>query len=69
MSPGVIRPGAGSPGAMSTPDGPTGLAATASASTEQSLEQERDAVGDHPDTGDLVPGDDAQSAPPPEGRG
>lgn len=54
---------------MSTPDGPTGLAATASASTEQSLEQERDAVGDHPDTGDLVPGDDAQSAPPPEGRG
>jgi hypothetical protein len=46
---------------MSTPEQPvSGLGATASESPEQSVEQERAVVGDHPDTGDLVPEDDAQ---------
>jgi hypothetical protein len=48
---------------MTAPDEPTGLAATASKSTAESVQEERDAVGDHPDTGGLVPPDDAQSAP------
>lgn len=49
---------------MTAPDAPTGLASTASRSGEESVQEEREAVGDHPDTGDLVPPDDAQSAPP-----
>lgn len=49
---------------MTAADEPTGLAATASESVEESVRKERDAVGDQPDTGDLVPPDDAQSAPP-----
>ncbi|HEU0103199.1 MAG TPA: hypothetical protein VFR07_12855 [Mycobacteriales bacterium] len=52
---------------MSAPDEPTGLAATASKSIEQSLQDEHEAVGEHPDTGGLVPQDDAQSAPPADG--
>ena len=48
---------------MSTPDEPPGLAAVAGRSIEESVAEEREAVGDHPDTGDLVPSDDAQSAP------
>ena len=51
---------------MSTPDASPGLAATARQSSEESVQQEREAVGDQPDSGDLVPQDDAQSAPPAE---
>ena len=47
---------------MSTPEEPTGLAAVAGQSIEESVAEEREAVGDQPDTGDLVPPDDAQSA-------
>ena len=36
------------------------VADVASEPAEESLEHERDAVGDEPDTGDLVPQDDAQ---------
>lgn len=50
---------------MSGPQEPTGLGATASESIEESVARERDAVGDAPDTGDLVPSEDAQSAPEP----
>jgi hypothetical protein len=50
---------------MTGPDEPDGLAATASKSIEQSVQEERQAVGDSPDDGDLVPPDHAQSAPPP----
>ena len=49
---------------MSSPLDPTALASTAGRSAEESVQDERDAVGDQPDTGDLVPQDDAQSAPP-----
>lgn len=49
---------------MTTPRESKGLAATASESIDESVQQEREAVGDQPDTGDLVPQDDAQSAPP-----
>ena len=49
-----------------TAPGPQGLAATAAKSTEESVREEREAVGDQPDTGGLVPPDDAQSAPPGE---
>ena len=48
---------------MSTPSESSGLAATASESPEESVQHEREAVGDQPDTGGLVPPDDAQSAP------
>ncbi len=44
------------------------LAATASESPEESIRREREAVGDAPDNGGLVPADDAQSAPPAEGQ-
>ncbi len=44
-------------------DEPMGLGATASRSIEESVADEREAVGDQPDTGDLVPSDDAQSVP------
>lgn len=55
---------------MSTPDAPLphSLADTARESPEQSVRREREAVGDHPDTGELVPTDDAQSAPAPNGQ-
>lgn len=43
---------------------PIGLAETASKSIEESVQDEHDVVGEHPDTGDLVSPDDAQSAPP-----
>ena len=49
---------------MERPTEPDGLAATASKSAQQSVEEERAAVGDHPDEGGLVPPDDAQSEPP-----
>ena len=49
---------------MSAPDEPVDLAATARQSPEESLREEREAVGDQPDSGGLVPPDDAQSAPP-----
>jgi hypothetical protein len=43
------------------PDVPVpGLAQTAAESPEESVERERDVVGDQPDTGGLVPEDDAQ---------
>ena len=42
---------------------PTGLAATASKSIEESVQDEREVVGEHPDAGDLVSPDAAQSAP------
>ncbi len=48
---------------MTTSSEPTGLAATASESIEESVQQERQAVGDQPDTGGLVPQENAQSAP------
>jgi hypothetical protein len=51
---------------MTGPNEPDGLAATASKSIEQSVEEERDAVGDGADEGGLVPPDRAQSAPPPD---
>ncbi len=51
---------------MNRPLDPTKLAETASKSLEESLEDERNAVGDHPDVGGVVPTDDAQSAPRPE---
>ena len=38
----------------------TTLRDVAQETPEESTEQEREAVGDHPDTGDLVPEDDAQ---------
>ncbi|MDP9467009.1 MAG: hypothetical protein M3P31_07280 [Actinomycetota bacterium] len=48
---------------MNRPIEPSGLAATASKSGEESVQEEREAVGDA-DEGGLVPPDDAQSAPP-----
>lgn len=41
------------------------MAAVASEAPEESVAREREAVGDQPDTGGLVPPDHAQSAPPP----
>jgi hypothetical protein len=49
---------------MDRPGETDGLAATASKSTAESVEEERAAVGDSPDEGGLVPPDTAQSAPP-----
>lgn len=49
---------------MTTPDRPTSLASAAAETPEESVAREREAVGDQPDTGPLVPTDDAQSAPP-----
>jgi hypothetical protein len=51
---------------MTEPDGtatPLSLAATARESPEESVRSERELVGEAPDTGPLVPGDDAQSDP------
>ena len=48
---------------MTGPEEPLGLAATASKSIEESVEEERAAVPDGPDSGPLVPSDDSQSAP------
>lgn len=49
---------------MTTPDQPIpSLAATAAEPPQESVGHEREVVGDHPDTGDLAPSDDAQSAP------
>ncbi|MFP5220628.1 MAG: hypothetical protein ACLGIG_13045 [Actinomycetes bacterium] len=48
---------------MTQPDEPavpSGLAETAAERPEESVAKERDAVGDHPDTGDLVPPEQAQ---------
>lgn len=61
--------GAGSPAEQGRA-GLAGLAATAEESVQESVEHERDALGDAeedttPGTGGLVPPDDAQSAPPP----
>ena len=39
---------------------PQGLAQTASESSEESVARERETVGDVPDTGPVVPADDAQ---------
>ena len=41
------------------------LAAVAGESPEESVRREHDLVGSFPDTGDLVPEDDAQSPPAP----
>jgi hypothetical protein len=41
------------------------LAQTASESPQESIRQERELVGDQPDTGDLVTPDHSQSAPAP----
>jgi hypothetical protein len=50
---------------MTSPDEPIGgsLAQTASESQEESIRREREAVGDRPDTGDVVTPDHSQSAP------
>lgn len=48
---------------MSQPGLPLRLGETAAQAPEESVRDEIAAVGDHPDTGDLVPSDDAQSAP------
>ena len=40
------------------------LADTASESPQESVRREHELVGHAPDTGDVVPADDAQSAPP-----
>jgi len=45
----------------SSPSSPApSLAQTAAESPEESVRREREAVGDQPDTGGLVPTDDAQ---------
>ena len=50
---------------MTGPDRPVpSLAETAAEPPEESVAHEREVLGDHPDTGPLVPPDDAQSAPP-----
>ena len=51
---------------MSEPDRPIGtsLSDVAGEDLSESVAREREAVGDLPDTGGLVPPDDAQSAPP-----
>ena len=51
---------------MKRPIDTDGLAATASKSIGESVQEEHEAVGDAPDEGGLVPPDDAQSAPPPQ---
>jgi hypothetical protein len=43
-----------------TPDQRPSLADTAGEPIEESVSREREAVGDAPDTGDLVPPDNAQ---------
>lgn len=50
---------------MTSPDEPLGgsLAQTASESPAESVRREREAVGDQPDTGDLVTPDHSQSTP------
>ncbi len=55
---------------MTAPDEPLGgaLAQTASESPQESIRREREAVGDQPDTGDLVTPDHSQSAPAPDGQ-
>ena len=55
---------------MTTPDAPLphSLADTARESPEESVRREREAVGDQPDTGDLVTPDHSQSAPAPDGQ-
>jgi hypothetical protein len=46
---------------MTEPDDtPTGLAATATETPERSVQHEREVLGDQPDTGAVVPEDDAQ---------
>lgn len=45
---------------------PIDLGETARTDSAASVEQERDAVGDQPDTGGLVPPDHAQAAPAPD---
>ncbi len=45
---------------------PINLSETARTDAADSVDQERDAVGDQPDTGDLVPPDHAQAAPLPD---
>ena len=56
----------GYPAPMTEPDRPlsTSLADVAREDPAESVAREREAVGDQPDTGGLVPPDDAQSAPP-----
>ena len=51
---------------MNQPDRPisASLADVAREDPEESIAREREAVGDEPDEGGLVPPDDAQSAPP-----
>ena len=39
------------------------MADVAAEDPAESIAREREAVGDHPDTGGLVPPDDAQSSP------
>ena len=67
---GVEDAPAGTPRAMTAPDEPLprSLADTASESPAESVRREREAVGDAPDTGDLVPPDHAQAAPAPDGQ-
>ncbi len=50
---------------MTGPDRTTGtsMADVAREAPSESIAREREAVGDQPDTGDLVPPDSAQSAP------
>ena len=52
---------------MAHPDSPLGtpLADVAREDPRESVAREREVVGDQPDDGDLVPPDDAQSAPAP----
>lgn len=46
--------------ATDRPDGVPALAEVAAEPAEQSVRREREVVGDRPDTGGLVPPDDAQ---------
>lgn len=48
---------------MTDPERPLSLAAVAGEDPEESVAQERDVVGDQPDTGGLVPPDSAQTSP------
>ena len=48
---------------MTGPERPLSLADVAAEDPEESVARERDAVGDAPDTGGLVPPDSSQTAP------
>lgn len=45
---------------QSSPENPPSIADVAQESGEESTDRQRELVGDEPDTGDVVPADDAQ---------